>query len=151
VPLPEFWRDEKSEGRSLISKQLLRYGIVFALVFAGVLFAFWWSGSALKFSASRVDGNTAARYAVSGVVIDARSGGPVPWAVVRDDPSGRPPLHATMAGVDGAFKLLTVAEPHYIEVAALGYKPARLKVGKTWYMWMPAGAERLDVKLEPEH
>ena len=82
---------------------------------------------------------------------DARTGAPVAWARLGDDPAGRPPLFEATAGVDGAYELLTIAEPHEVVVSALGYRARRIKVGRSWYLWMPRGSERVDITLEPEN
>ena len=150
MPLPEFWRDEAGEERRLFRKQAVRVSLIFVGFCAAVCFAFWWSSSAVNFGASRIGATTAATYIVSGRVTDAKSGRPVPWVDVQDDPGGPAPHHRTLASLHGEFELHTVAEPHYLVFTALGYKPARHKVGRVWYLWMPSGAERIEVRLEPE-
>jgi hypothetical protein len=147
---PEFWRQEQIDERGEMRRQTLRWGLLFAAVFAFVFFAFWWAGSAVRFGASRVETTTAATWRVWGTVRDARSGAPIPWAKLRDDPSGRPPLFEATAALDGAFELFTIAEPHEISVSALGYRLKRVRVGRSWYIWMPRGAEKADITLEPD-
>ncbi len=148
---PEFWRDEQRGNRGEMRRQTLRWGLLFAVVFAFVFFAFWWAGSAVHFSASRVETSTAATWRVSGAVRDARTGAPVAWARIRDDPAGRPPLFEATATLDGSYELLTVAEPHEVVATALGYRTQRVKVGRFWYLWMPKGSERVDIVLEPDN
>ncbi len=147
---PEFWREEAVAGRRELRRQAVRWGLVFALLVATLFFALWWSASAVHFGATRVEHTTPFQWKVSGTVRDAKTGAPVPWANVRDDPAGRPPLNSTMANHRGVFELLTVAEPHDVLVSALGYRTGRLRVGRPWYLWMPRGAEQVTVELEPE-
>jgi hypothetical protein len=146
----EFWEEETRDDRELAVKQILRWALIFVLLFAGVLFAFWWAGSAIHFGASRVNGATAATYRVFGSVRSAATQQPVPWAAVEDDSSGRPPFFRAEANHLGVYELMTIAEPHQLRVSALGFKPATAKIGRIWYLWMPEGAESLDVLLQPE-
>ncbi len=150
MPLPEFWREESAEERTLFLKQIVRLLLLFGGLSAGVFFAFWWSGSAIHFGASRLNETTTPTYTITGKVTDARTGAPVPWVSVQDDTSGQPPFHRTLASLTGEFELQTIAEPHYVVFSALGYKQERTKVGKAWYHWMPSGSEKLHVKLEQE-
>jgi hypothetical protein len=150
VPLPEFWRDEAGEERRLFRKHVVRVSLIFVGLCAAVFFAFWWSGSAVHFGASRIGATTLATYVVSGRITDAKSGAPVPWVDVRDDPGGPAPHHRALGSLHGEFALHTIAEPHELVFAALGYKPARRKVGRVWYLWMPSGTEWIDIRLEPE-
>ena len=99
---------------------------------------------------SRVQSTTGASYKISGRVRDAASGAPVSWAEIADAPSGRPPLFHATADRFGAYELLTLAEPHNVIVTALGYRPAIVRVGKAWYVWMPKGGEKLEIKLRKE-
>ena len=147
---PEFWRDEQQHERGEMSRQALRWSLLFFAVFAFVFLAFWWSSSAVHFGASRVQTTTAATWRLWGTVRDARTGAPVPWAQVRDNPAGRPPLTEATADVSGSFELMTVAEPHDVVVSALGYQARKVRVGRNWYLWMPRGSEQVDVTLEPE-
>ena len=39
--------------RELFARTALRLTAAFALLFGGVFFAFWWSGSAIRFGAAR--------------------------------------------------------------------------------------------------
>jgi hypothetical protein len=150
VPLPEFWREEPTEERTLFLKQIVRLVLLFAGLSAGVFFAFWWSGSAIHFGASRLTESTRPTYMITGKVTDARTGAPIPWVSVQDDTSGQPPFQRTLGSLGGEFNLQTIAEPHFVLFSALGYKPERIKVGKAWYHWMPSGSEQLQVKLEQE-
>ena len=147
---PEFWKDEPVDDRQDMRKLAVRWGLFFVLILAFMLFALWWAGAAVHFSASRVDQSTSAAYRVYGQVRNAATGAPVPFAQVADDPAGRPPLFHTMADSSGSYTLMTIAEPHILRISALGFKPAEARVGKAWYRWLPRGSEQLDVVLQPE-
>jgi hypothetical protein len=147
---PDFWRTQRSEERLELRRQVVRW----ALMFSGILFALflilWWAGAALRFSSSRVQGTTKPTYKVSGVLKDAATGKPIRDARVADDPDGRPPLFDTRTDERGRFELNTVADRHTIVVTAFGYKAKRMEIGKASLLWMPSGAESLEVGLEPE-
>jgi len=87
---------------------------------------------------------------VFGSVRNARSGEPVAWAEIEDDPGGRPPFFHTEAGYAGNFSLLTLAEPHLVLIRASGFHPQTTQVGRQWFLWWPRGEERLEVALVPE-
>ena len=147
---PEFWRDQEREARGEMRRHALRWSLLFAAIFACVFFALWWAGSAVSFSASRVETTTAATWHVWGTVRDARTGAPVAWAQIRDDPAGRPPLFGATAALDGSYELTTIAEPHEVVATALGYRAKKIGIGRSWYLWMPKGSEQADIALEPE-
>jgi len=147
---PEFWRDQEREARGEMRRQTVRWGLIFAAILASVIFVVWWATSAIGFSASRVEATTAATWRVWGTVRDARTGAPVAWAQVGDDPAGRPPLFGVTAAVDGAYDLTTIAEPHEVVATALGYRAKRTRIGRGWYLWLPKGSEQADIALEPE-
>lgn len=138
------------EDREDLRKQVLRWSLIFAALLAAVFFALWWSASAVHFGATRVDQSTPFTWRVTGVVRDAETGRPVPWASLRDDPSGRPPHAAATASYEGVFDLHTIAEPHSVVVSAFGYQPRQVSVGRAWYVWMPKGSERLTIELQRE-
>jgi hypothetical protein len=147
---PEFWRDEEQEDRADMCRQAVRWGLIFAALLASAIFVLWWATSAIRFSASRADTTTAATWRVWGTVRDARTGAPVAWAQIGDDPAGRPPLFGATAALDGSYELTTIAEPHEVVATALGYRAKRVKIGRGWYLWMPIGSEQADIALEPE-
>lgn len=148
--MPEFWEEEARDNRREMHRQVVRWGLLFVLLCCFAGFAIWWAGSAVNFSASRVEATTGPTYRVKGVVLDASTGAPVPWAEITDAPSGRPPLFRTTADRLGEYDLLTIADQHNILINALGYRPGSVRVGKAWYTWMPKGAEKLDIKLQKE-
>lgn len=147
----EFWQENSEEDRKFYLKQVLKWSLLFLALCVGIFFAFWWSSSAIHFGASRVNESTAASYVVHGIVVDGRSGAAIPWANIEDDPNGRPPFFQALGDIRGEFEMTTIPEPHYVYFSALGYKPRRIKVGKSWYLWMPSGKEDLRVALDPEH
>ena len=148
--MPEFWEEENQDARREMKKQVVRWGLLFGVLFCFSFFAIWWATSAVNFSASRVESSTGATYKISGRVRDAGDGAPVSWAEITDAPSGRPPLFHTTADRFGAYEFLTLAEPHNLIVSALGYRVATVRVGRAWYAWMPKGAEKLEIKLQKE-
>jgi hypothetical protein len=89
-------------------------------------------------------------YRIWGSVRDAKSGEPIPWVAVEDDPAGDPPYFRTEADQDGAYSLLTLAEPHNVRISANGYRVSTLHIGKPWFIWWPRGEERHEIRLNPE-
>ena len=129
---------------------IVRCAIGFCLLFGFVFLAFWWSGSAVRFSAGRMTAGNAPTYRIWGVVRDARSGGPIPWAVVEDDPSGDPPFFKTDADQNGNYSLLTLAEPHRVRISAAGHRAVELRIGRPWFVWWPRGEEKHEVRLDAD-
>src|SRR5271169_3588448 len=142
---------EEAESRGVWMRSALRLAIVFALLFGGVFFAFWWAGSAVRFSAARVGDRTVPTWRVAGTVRDAVTHQPISWAMVEDDPAGQPPFFRIDADYGGVFELVTLAEPHRIRVSAPGYHPESVKIGRAWFEWMPRGNEKKDIDLQPFH
>ncbi|MEO8592154.1 MAG: hypothetical protein ABI759_02430 [Candidatus Solibacter sp.] len=141
------WEDPAAEG--LWPRAILRLSILFAVLFAGVFFAFWWAGSAVRFSAARAADRVVPTWNISGVVLDATTHQPIPWARVEDDPAGQPPFFGTDADVRGIFSLATLAESHRVRCSAPGYTPRLLAIGRAWFLWLPRGAEYLKIDLTP--
>ena len=146
----EFWQEQSEEDHRDLRKQVVRWALLFVLLIGFLGFAAWWASSAVRFSASRVERTTSASYRVVGIVRDATTGAPIPWAEIADDPAGRPPLFQASADRVGAFELLTIAEPHEVIVSALAYRPVSVRVGRAWYIWMPKGTEQIEIKLSHE-
>jgi len=136
------------ELREIFVRTGLRAAVAFAVIFGLVYFAFWWSGAAVGFGASRAAGRALPTWQVVGTVRNAITQEPIPWAVVEDDPDGQPPFFHADAGYSGAFELLTLAEPHRLRVSAPGYQTGSLQIGRAWFLWFPKGKERRDVLLQ---
>jgi hypothetical protein len=146
---PDYEPLEATETGERWMRAALRLAIVFALLFGGVFFAFWWAGSAVRFSAARAGDRSSPTWRVWGTVRDGITHQPIPWALVEDDPAGPPPLFRTDAGYGGDFELVTLAEPHRIRVSAPGYYPLWLDIGRAWFVWMPRGNEKKSIDLLP--
>jgi hypothetical protein len=138
------------EWRELLVRYVFRLTAAFLLLFGAVSFAFWWSGSAVRFGASRAAGQASPTWRVEGVVRDAITYEPIPWARVEDDPGGRPPLFQTDADQRGSFALLTLPEPHRVQISAPNYRTARIQIGRAWYLWAPKGEEKREFRLVSE-
>jgi hypothetical protein len=119
----------------------------FAIIFGFVYFAFWWSGAAVGFGARRASGQAQPTWHVKGIIRNVITREPVPWALVEDDPAGRPPYFHTDASYSGEFDLLTLAEPHGVRVSAPGYEIETVHVGRAWFLWLPKGSEQHDIFL----
>jgi len=144
---PSEWDDPEPEH--LWRRTFLRLAIVFAILFSGVMFVFWWAGSAVKYSAARAAGLAVPTWIISGVVLDRVTGQPISWAQVEDDPAGHPPFFRTDADVRGKFSLSTLAESHRVRCSAPGYYPKVVQIGRAWFIWLPRGEERLRIELWP--
>jgi hypothetical protein len=145
-----FEEEEAADLRRHFLRQAIRLTLAFGLLFALVFFAFWWSGSAIRFGASRVAERAETTWRITGIVRDGVTRKPVPWAVVADDPSGRPPFFHTDADQGGAFELLTLPEPHRIQVSAPGYRTMTIPIGRSWFLWLPQGREKRDIEIFPD-
>ena len=146
---PEDESEEAVETREFFARTALRMTAAFALLFGAVFFAFWWSGSAIRFGAARAAENAKPTWKVTGEVRNSLTGEPVAWAKVEDDPAGRPPFYTADADYRGVFELVTLAEPHRIRISAPGYQEAEVEVGRSWFLWMPKGIEKKSVLLHP--
>jgi hypothetical protein len=142
----EVARDLRTEYRKLAIRYVIAFAVLFALAYAVVR----WSSSSVRFASARTGGRAVPTWVVSGVVRNAATHAPVPWASIGDDPAGLPPHSHTDADLHGAFELLTMAEPHVLRITAPGYRPATVHVGRTWFLWRPRGREQRDVELTPE-
>ena|SRR6476659_6654793 len=145
----EDWDDEQDAAGGRWSRAVLRLAIIFALLFGFVFVAFWWAGSAISFTAARAAYRSVPTWQIDGVVRDAITRQPIPWAVIEDEPGGQPPLFHTDADVHGVFLLSTLAEPHRVLVSAPGYTPKAIPIGRVWFVWMPSGKERKEITLFP--
>ena len=140
---------EEWELWSVPVRYLARLALVFLLLFAAVYTAFRWSGAAVNFGSLRVSGRASPTWRVKGVVKDHRTGLPIPWARVEDDPAGRPPFFSAEADHEGRFLLLTLAEPHRIRVSAPNYVTTLVGIGRVWFLWTPRGEEHRELSLDP--
>jgi hypothetical protein len=145
-----FDEEEAADLRRHFGRQAIRLALAFGLLFAVVWAAFWWSGSAIRFGASRVAERAETTWRIIGTVRDGVTRKPVPWAAVADDPGGLPPFFHTDADQSGVFELLTLPEPHQIRVSASGYKTLTVRVGRAWFLWLPQGREKRDIEIYPE-
>jgi len=148
-PQQSFLQEEIQQERSEARRLMVRMAAGFIALFLFVFFAFWWSGSAIRFSAARMTAGNPPTYRLWGTVRDAESGRPIPWAAVADEPSGDPPFR-TDADAAGVYSFLTLAAPHQVRFSAVGYRSFVVRVGKPWFVWLPRGEERHDVRLVPE-
>jgi hypothetical protein len=143
------WEEDHEGAGGRWSRAVLRLAAIFALLFGCVFFAFWWAGSAVKFTAARAADRSVPTWRIDGVVRDAATRQPISWAVIQDDPGGQPPFFRTDADVRGVFLLSTLAEPHRVLVSAPGYAPQAIPIGRSWFVWMPSGKERKEIDLFP--
>jgi hypothetical protein len=145
-----FDEEESADLRRAYIRQGIRLLAAFVFLIVFVYTVFRWSGAAVRFGASRAASRGTPNWQIRGVVRNAQTHAPVAWAVVEDDPSGQPPFFHTQADQFGSYDLLTLAEPHRLRISAPGYQPAIVRVGRTWFLWLPHGDERRDVELNQE-
>ena len=145
-----FEQEETADFRRDFLRNAIRLGLIFGLLICGVYFAFWWSGSAIRFGAARAGNRAIPTWKVWGTVRDAVTHSPIPWARIEDDPEGQAPYYQTDADQNGNFELLTLAEPHRLRISAAGYRTATERVGRQWFLWLPDGKEQHDIKLLPQ-
>ena len=145
-----FLDEERVADRHAMHRSLARWILAFIAVFCFAALAFWWSGSAVRYSADRVQQRTKPTYQVSGVITDSRSHQPVPWAEVSTEFQFGGAFFSTTTDQDGKYLLNTLPEPHDLVVKANGYRTNRIHVGKQWYSWTPHGSEKEDTELIPD-
>jgi hypothetical protein len=146
-----FLDEERQEDRVSLHRTLARWILAFGVIFCFAAMAFWWSGSAVRYSAARVQNRSNPTYQVTGTVTDSRTHRPIPWAEVSTDFRFGGAFFSTSTDQNGQYSLNTLAEPHDLIVKANGYQSARLPVGKQWFSWTPHGSERKDTELTPDH
>ena len=144
-----FLDEERQEDRVALHRTLVRWILSFGVIFCFAAMAFWWSGSAVRYSAARVENRSKPTYQVTGVVTDSRTGQPVPWAELTTDFQFGGAFFSTTTDQNGLYSISTLAEPHDLVVKANGYQIARVHVGKQWFSWTPHGSEKEDVALSP--
>src|SRR5260370_7848202 len=141
--MADSWEEQSVDDQRALRSQIVRWSILFALLIAGVVFPFWWAGSAVHFSASRVEQTTGPTYRVTGIVRDAATGQPIPWAEVTDDPAGRPPFFHATADRFGAYELLTIAEFNNLPASALASPPPPSPFGKPSTLPIPLAPDNV--------
>jgi hypothetical protein len=137
------------ELRVLATRYLLRVTAIFLLLVFAVFLALKWSGAAVRYGSQRVSGQLAPAWKVNGLVLDAVTREPIPWAHIEDDPAGPPPLFFADADHRGAFELLTLSERHKIRISAPNYVTSYPDIGRIWFLWLPRGAESRQFLLNP--
>jgi hypothetical protein len=144
-----FFDESRQEDRISLHRTMARWILAFVVIFCCAGMAFWWSGSAVRYSAARVQNRSNPTYQVSGVVTDAATHKPVPWAEISTDFQFGGAFFSTTTDQNGQYSINTLAEPHDLVVKANGYQSARVHVGKQWFSWTPHGSEREDAQLTP--
>lgn len=145
-----FFDEEREADRVALHRTMARWILAFVLIFCAAAMAFWWSGSAVRYSAARVQNRSKPTYQVTGVVTDAHTHQPVPWAEISTDFQFGGAFFSTTSDQNGRYFINTLAEPHDLVVKANGYQSARLHVGKQWFSWTPQGSEKLNAELVPD-
>jgi hypothetical protein len=146
----DFWTEQAAEDRKDLGRQVIRWLLAFVLLFGGVFYAFWWSGAAVDFGASRVTGSVRPTYKVSGLVRDRVTGEPVRWAEVVTDSSEHVPYFRAETDQHGRFELITLSAPHSLRVNGHGYQSEIIRVGRDWVRWWPRGSETVEVRMVPQ-
>jgi hypothetical protein len=145
-----FLDESRQEDRLSLHRTLARWITAFVVIFCFAAMAFWWSGSAVKYSAARVQNRSNPTYQVAGSVKDAGTHQPIPWAEISTDFQFGGAFFSTTTDQNGQYSINTLAEPHDLMVKANGYRSARIHVGQQWFSWTPHGSERRDAELIPE-
>jgi hypothetical protein len=146
---PNFFDEERTADRLQMHRTLARWILAFATIFGFAAMAFWWSGSAVNYSAARVQNRSNPTYQVTGAITDSRTHHPVPWADISTDFQFGGAFFSTTTDQDGHYSINTLAEPHDLVVKANGYQTTRIHVGKQWFSWTPHGSEIENRELTP--
>jgi hypothetical protein len=144
-----FLDEERQEDRVALHRTLARWIIAFLVIFAFAAMAFWWSGSAVRYSAARVQNRTNPTYQVTGVITDSRTHQPVPWAEISTEFQFGGAFFSTTTDQNGQYSINTLAEPHDLVIKANGYQTSRIHIGKQWFSWTPRGSETQNSELTP--
>ena len=146
---PTFFDEERSADRLAMHRTLARWILAFAVIFSFAAMAFWWSGSAVRYSAARVQNRSNPTYRVTGSITDSRTHQPIPWAEISTDFQFGGAFFSTTTDQNGQYSINTLAEPHDLVVKANGYQTSRIHVGKQWFSWTPHGSETENTELTP--
>ena len=144
-----FLDEARQDDRVALHRTMMRWILAFTAIFCFAAMAFWWSGSAVRYSAARVQQDTKPTYKVTGTITDAQTHQPVPWAEISTDFQFGGAFFSTRSDENGQYSIDTLAEPQDLVIKANGYHIARLHVGKQWFSWTPHGSERKDAELTP--
>lgn len=144
-----FLDEERVADRLALHRSMARYILAFMVVFCFAAMAFWWSGSAVRYSAARVQQRTKPTYQVTGMVTDSRTHLPIPWAEISTEFQFGGAFFSTNTDQDGKYTIDTLPEPHDLVVKANGYQTKRFRVGKQWFSWTPGGSEIDNAELAP--
>ena len=145
-----FYDEERTEDRVALHRTMARWILAFVVIFCFAAMAFWWSGSAVQYSAARVQNRSNPTYLVSGTITDSRTHQPIPWAEISTDFQFGGAFFSTTTDQNGQYSINTLAEPHDLIVKANGYRSSRIHVGKQWFSWTPHGSEAEDSQLTPD-
>jgi hypothetical protein len=144
-----FSDESRQEDRVSLHRTMARWILAFGVIFCFAAMAFWWSGSAVRYSAARVQNRSNPTYRVTGEVTDAQTHHPIPWAEISTDFQFGGAFFSTTTDQNGQYSINTLPEPHDLIVKANGYQSARVPVGKQWFSWTPHGSEKKDAELTP--
>ena len=144
-----FLDEERQEDRLALHRTMAKWICAFVVIFCFAALAFWWSGSAVQYSAARVQQRSNPTYQVSGVITDATTHQPIPWAEITTDFQFGGAFFSTTADQNGQYSINTLAEPHNLVIKANGYQSAKVRIGKQWFSWTPKGSEKRDAELVP--
>lgn len=135
-----------SAARRQFSQLAFWTGIFIALALF-IWFVTRWSTSTIHYAASTTNNTQKPQYNISGLVVDAATNQPVPWAtLIAHGITGSEFIHAS-SDYSGTFALITYPERQKLVVTADGYKAQELQIGPSWYMWNPKGKEQVTVNL----
>jgi hypothetical protein len=144
-----FFDEERQDDRLAMHRTMARWILAFLVIFGCAAMAFWWSGSAVQYSAARVQNRSHPTYQVTGNITDSRTHQPIPWAEISTDFQFGGAFFSTTADQNGQYSINTLAEPHDLVVKANGYQTRRVHVGKQWFSWTPHGSEIENSELTP--
>jgi hypothetical protein len=146
---PNFFDEERMADRVSMHRTMARWILAFCAIFGFAAMAFWWSGSAVQYSAARVQNRSNPTYQVTGIISDSRTHAPIPWAEISTDFQFGGAFFSATADQNGRYSINTLAEPHDLVVKANGYQTSRIHIGKQWFSWTPQGSETRNTEMTP--